>query len=220
MTSDRLWVNSSKSTKPADNSISRWSVKIGLVWETLLNPVGRWYFSRHICRDSALFSTTYEKVMAITLNWDAVISDGQGSPLMLSLLRPMCNSCSCSLQKAWRAPSSSMRPSPLRCSIFGCNAHLLLGEHEWSQLWPRCFLSSPMALSLSEAPWRACIRAWPVCWLLRRSLLLKAVVLVPQWHDCYIPVSFTLVSSAHVLNRNLKTDTEVQNHPTFKSKGF
>lgn len=94
MKSDRLWVNSLKSTKPADNSLSRWSVKLRLVWETLLNPVGRWCFSRHVYRDSALFSTKYK---AIALNWDVMISGGQGCPPRLSLLRQMCNSCSCSV---------------------------------------------------------------------------------------------------------------------------
>lgn len=43
-------------------------------------------------------------------------------------------------------------------------------------------------------------------------------LLVPQWHNHFTPVNFSLVSSAHVLNHNLKPDTEVQNHCCFKKQ--
>lgn len=70
MTSDRLWVNSLKSTKPADNSISRWSVKTGLMWETLdwIQQGGG------VSPDMCIGTGKCWKVMAAALIWDSGIS--------------------------------------------------------------------------------------------------------------------------------------------------
>lgn len=70
MTSDMLWVNSLKSTKPADNSTSRWFVKTGLMWETLswIQQGGG------VFPDVCIGTRKYWKVMAAALIWDSGIS--------------------------------------------------------------------------------------------------------------------------------------------------